>query len=157
MRFDQAALLSRRGLLRQAGAGSLALALPACSAVAPAPRAVRWGRDVCEFCHMVFADRRHAAQVWNATLERPQIYDDFGCSVLAAAERGVLEDVAVAYWVLDENAPTIWLDARAARYRDGQVTPMGYGHSAGTSPGHSLDFATAARAIVEKAACEHRS
>lgn len=146
---------SRRDLV---GAG-LALAglvwLPACSEVRVEPRPIRWGRETCEFCHMGFADRRFAAEWWDDANHRARVFDDFGCAVLAADEAGLLDHADVAFWVTDDADPSRWLDARAARFRDGVATPMGYGHSAGSSPAHRLDFATAAEAIRQKAACEH--
>ncbi|MDK9695304.1 MAG: hypothetical protein OEL76_02830 [Siculibacillus sp.] len=131
--------------------------LPACSEVTPEPRKIKWGRDVCEHCHMVFADRRFAAQIWDAALPRARIYDDFGCAVLAADEMGVLNREDVRFWVTDDADPARWIDARTAHYRDEVVTPMGYGHSAAsTTAAHPLSFAEAATAIRDKAACEHK-
>ena len=154
---DLFAAPSRRALVRAALSLAALAALPACSEVTPEPRKIKWGRDACEFCHMVFADKRFAAQIWDAGLNRARIYDDFGCSVLAAAESGVLDRADVPWWVTDDDDPTRWLDARAATYRDGVVTPMGYGHSAGRLPSHPLTFAAAATAIRDKAACEHKT
>lgn len=149
---------SRRAVL---GAGVAALtlaALPACSEVKAEPRKIKWGRDTCEFCHMIFADRRFAAQIWDASLTRARIYDDFGCAVLAADEMGLLGRDDVVFWVTDDLDPSRWLDARSAHFRDGVTTPMGYGHSAAsTAAGHPLAFTAAAAAIREKAACEHKS
>lgn len=141
------------------GAGLTLMAaalLPACSEVTPEPRRIKWGRDVCEHCHMVFADKRFAAQIWDAGLTRARIYDDFGCAVLAAAEMGVLERDDVRFWVSDDADPSRFIDARTAHFRDGVVTPMGYGHSAGPAADHPLSFAAAATAIRDKAACEHK-
>lgn len=148
---------TRRGLIAGAVAGLVPAALPACSEVPPTPRAVKWGRDTCEFCHMVFADRRFAAEVWDRDTNRARIYDDFGCAVLASAENGRLDDATVPFWVTDDADPARWLDARTARYRNDVVTPMGYGHSAGPAADHPLAFAAAAEAIRTKAACEHQS
>lgn len=154
-------LEARAGVTRRAivGAGlgfGVAVMLPACSEVTPEPRKIKWGRDVCEHCHMVFADKRFAAQIWDAALSRPHIYDDFGCAVLAAAEMEVLDRAEVRFWVTDDADPNRWIDARTAHYRDGVVTPMGYGHSAGPAADHPLSFAAAATAIRDKAACEHK-
>lgn len=154
---DLFAAADRRGVL---GAGLVLAALavlPGCSEVKAEPRRIRWGRDTCDFCHMVFADRRFAAEIWDAELGRARLYDDFGCSVLAAAETGVLGRAEVPWWVLDDADPDRWLDARAARYRGDVVTPMGYGHSAGAAADHPLSFAAAAAAIRDKAECEHKS
>jgi hypothetical protein len=147
---------SRRRLLG-AGFGLGLAGLAGCAPAPPAPRAIRWGRDTCEFCHMTFADRRYAAEFWDEASGRARIFDDFGCSVLAAAEAGILDHADVAWWVTDDADPNRWLDARTARYRDEVVTPMGYGHSAGTSSAHRLDFSAAAAAIVAKAECEHHA
>lgn len=154
---DLFAAPSRRALVGAAlSLGALAL-LPACSEVKAEPRKIKWGRDTCEFCHMVFADRRFAAEIWDAGLPRARIYDDFGCAVLAADEMGVLARDDVPFWVSDDAAPDRWLDARTAHFRDGVVTPMGYGHSAGTGADHPLTFLAAATAIRDKAACEHKT
>lgn len=106
---------------------------------------------------MVFADRRFAAEVWDPEAERARIYDDFGCAVLAANERGLVDRTDVAFWVTDDGAPDTWLDARTARFRNDVTTPMGYGHSAGKSPLHRQDFAGAVAEIRDKALCEHQS
>ena len=153
---DAGLCVSRRALLRAGAAAGLAPLLPACSEVEARPRAIKWGRDTCEFCHMVLADRRYAAEFWDTEFNRARIYDDFGCAVLAAAEKGVLDRAEVRFWVSDETRPDAWLDARAARFRDGVATPMGYGHAAGAGAGYALDFAAAAKAIRDKAECEHK-
>lgn len=137
--------------------GLFAGALAGCGAVTPEPRKIKWGRDVCEFCHMTFADRRFAAEVWDPDQNRARIYDDFGCAVLASAESGLFDRPDVPFWVSDDADPARWIDARAARYRGDATTPMGYSHSAGLSPAHRLSFAEAVKAIRDKAACEHRA
>lgn len=147
---------TRRAVLGAGAVLATAVALPSCSEVQAAPRPIRWNRESCEFCHMVFADRRFSAEWWDADLHRARVFDDFGCAVLAAAEAGVVDRPDVAFWVSDDADPTRWLDARAAHFRDGQATAMGYGYSAGTSPVHRLDFAVAATAIRTKADCEHK-
>lgn len=149
---------SRRAVLGAGLAGAMVALLPACSEVTPEPRRIKWGRDVCEHCHMVFGDKRFAAQIWDASLPRARIYDDFGCAVLAAEEMGLLARDDVRFWVTDDVDPNRWIDARTAHYRDGIVTPMGYGHSAAsTSADHPLTFVAAATAIRDKAACEHKT
>jgi len=156
-RCTELAAPSRRLLLRTGAVCGLSGLLPACSEVKAEPRAIKWGRDVCEFCHMVFGDRRYVAEIWDSEYNRARIYDDFGCAVLAAAENGVIDKAEVKFWVNDETRPEVWLDARAARFRDQVVTPMGYGHAAGTGAAYALDFKAAATAIRDKAACEHKS
>ncbi len=147
---------TRRAALRSGLGLGVFACLPACSEVQAAPRPIKWGREACEFCHMVFGDRRFAAQVWDPDLHRAHVYDDFGCAVLAADENGVIDRPDVAFWVTDDGEPGRWIDARTARFRDGVITPMGYGHSAGSGPAYRLDFTAASTAIREKAACEHK-
>lgn len=154
---DLFALPTRRAVLRLAGLAAIGVALPACSEVKAAPRAIKWGRDTCEFCHMVFADRRFAAEVWEPANNRARIYDDFGCAVLAASENGLADRDDVPFWVVDDGDPNRWLDARSTRYRNDATTPMGYAHSAGSSPAHRLDFRAAVTAIRDKATCEHHA
>ncbi len=148
---------SRRDVLRLGGLAALGAGLAACSEVKAEPRKIKWGRDTCEFCHMVFADRRFAAEVWEPENNRARIYDDFGCAVLAASENGLADRDEVPFWVTDDADPARWLDARTAHYRDDATTPMGYSHSAGLSPAHRLDFHAAVKAIRDKATCEHRT
>lgn len=148
---------TRRDVLRLAALAATSASLAACAPATPAPRKIKWGRDVCEFCHMTFADRRFAAEVWDPETNRAHIYDDFGCAVLAASETGLADHPEVPFWVTDDGAPEVWLDARAAHYRDDSVTPMGYSHSAGRGAAYRLDFPTAVAAIRDKAACEHHA
>ena len=151
-------LFARRDVLRLVGGASIAGLAPlaGCAPVEAAPRPIRWGRDVCEFCHMVFADRRFSAEVWDPEIGRARIFDDFGCAVLATSESGLVDRAEVPFWVSDDADPSRFIDARKARYRNDATTPMGYSHSAGTSPKHRLAFAEAVSAIRDKANCEHR-
>jgi hypothetical protein len=153
-RANRESAVSRRALLRAAGAVVAASGLPACSQAPAEPRKIRWGRDVCEFCHMTFGDRRYGAQIWDATQNRARIYDDFGCAVVAAFDAGTLDRPEVRFWTIDETKPETWLDARAAMFRPAP-TPMGYDHASGAGPAYSLDFAAATKAIKIKAGCEH--
>lgn len=147
--------VSRRALLRASWIVAAAAGLPACSQAPAEPRKIRWGRDVCEFCHMTFGDRRYGAQIWDAAQNRARIYDDFGCAVVAAFDAGTLDRAEVKFWTIDETRPEIWLDARAALYRDRVPTPMGYDHASGTGRAYALDFAAATKAIKIRAGCEH--
>jgi len=138
------------GLSAVAAAG-----LAGCSDATPAPRAVRLKRDICPFCGLPVYDSRYAAEIWDSENSRVRVYDDFGCAVLAAAQRGELERSDVGFWVADESDPTRWLDARSARYRSDAQTPMEFGHAAGPADRYRLDFATAVAAVREKALCAH--
>ena len=148
--------VSRRALLQGGVVCGVSASLPACSDVTPAPRAIKWGRDLCEFCHMVFADRRYVAEIWDRTYNRARIFDDFGCAVLAAFDLKIADESDIPFWVNDEAHPEVWLDARRAAFRNAVRTPMDHGHAAGTTAAHALSFKAAASAIRDKAGCEHR-
>lgn len=153
-RANRESAVSRRALLRAAGAVVAASGLPACSQAPAEPRKIRWGRDVCEFCHMTFGDRRYGAQIWDSNQNRARIYDDFGCAVVAAFDAGTLDRAEVKFWTIDETRPQVWLDARSAMFR-AAPTPMGYDHASGSGGAYTLDFAAATQAIKIKAGCEH--
>lgn len=135
----------------------VAAGLAGCSEAKPAPRAARLKRENCQYCGMPVSDPRYVAEIWDGEYGRVRVYDDFGCAVIAACQRGELDRTDIAFWVADESDPTHWLDARSARYRSGAATPMGHGYAAGPENGHSLDFATASAAIRANALCAHSS
>ena len=150
------AAVSRRALIRAGAACGAVAMLPACSEVTPAPRTIKWGRDLCEYCHMVFGDRRYAAEIWDAEHNRARLYDDFGCAVLAAYDLKIPDSSDIPFWVSDEARPEVWLEARGAKYRASVSTPMDYGHAAGSTDAYPLTYKAAATAIRDKAGCEHR-
>ena len=148
---------TRRALLRIGFGAAGAAVLPSCTEAVPEPRPVKWQRESCEHCRMPMNDRRFAAEVWDGERRRARVFDDFGCAVLAALEDGSLDRAGTPIWVVDAEEPSRWLEARAASYRDGADTPMGYGFLAGRPGRHPLDFAAAVAGVREKAICEHKS
>jgi copper chaperone NosL len=110
------------------------------------PVEVKWDRDTCERCRMVLSDRLHSAQVRIPTPDgRSRIYrfDDIGCAVIWLEDQALRDDPATEIWVNDWRNGD-WIDARAATYLRGQVTPMEYG--LGAQPERApdgLDFAQA--------------
>jgi hypothetical protein len=78
-------------------------------------------------------------------------FDDIGCAViwLAGQPPEVREAPSTEIWVTDWRNGD-WIDARAATYLPGQVTPMGYGLGAQPQPQEGgLDFAQANEHIFE--------
>lgn len=146
---------TRRAFVCAGVAAGAVGALAGCADATPAPRAVRLGREACQNCGMTIGDARYAAEIWDPGYGRVRVYDDFGCAVLAAYQRKELDRADIAFWVADETDPAKWLDARAARYRAGAMTPMNYGYAAGSASRHTVDYAAATKAICDKALCAH--
>lgn len=98
---------------------------------------------------MVISDARFAAEVRLGPREVER-FDDFGCALAWLTERGDAGADA-EIWVMDLDRGE-WLDAREARYRAGQHTPMawGLGAVAEAEPG-SFDFESARRLLSERA------
>lgn len=144
---------SRRGLV-QLGLGACAAALAGCGDRTPAPRALRLGREPCQNCGMTVADPRWSAEIWDRDNQRIRVYDDFGCAILDAVARKEIDRPDFLIWLADETEPTRWLDARAAHFRSGVATPMGYGHAAGPQAGHPLGYAEAVAAVRARALCD---
>jgi hypothetical protein len=116
------------------------------------PVAVQWDRDTCERCRMVLSDPKHAAQVRYRQQDgksRVALFDDIGCALIWLEERPFKDapatDIYVADWRTGE-----WIDARAALYLPGQVTPMGYGLGAQLEPSEdALSFDQAKAHVFE--------
>ena len=134
----------------------LVLVLSACSGD-PRTGAVepKWDRDACERCRMVLSDRFHAAQVRHGKAgerSRVHLFDDIGCAVIWLDKQPWKDDADTQIWVADHRNGE-WIDARAATYIKGQLTPMEYGLGARASPapeGLSFDQAKAHVFDVEK-------
>jgi hypothetical protein len=109
--------VTRRSLSRALVAGAV---LAAC-ATADGPVEPVWGKQACAHCAMVLSDRRFGAQLVSSDSDR-FFFDDPGCMVAFLEERGLGNAHA---WVHDAGR---WVDARAARYTSGAVTPMDFGY-----------------------------
>lgn len=124
---------SRRDLLRWSvalplGAG---LSLAACEKVdADHPRKIRYGREMCEHCAMLVSEPRFAAQLWDPTRKSFHVFDDIGCAAVFSVEQKLADAPEAKLWVADYDAEGQWLDGRAAHYRTGMRSPMGYGFAA---------------------------
>lgn len=151
--FDMGARPSRRDLIRL-GLGACSVALAGCGDKAPAPRAVRLGRETCQNCGMTIGDARWCAEIWDREYSRVRVYDDFGCAVLDAAARKELDRADLLIWAADETEPAHWFDARVAHFRSGATTPMGYGFAAGPQAGRPLGYAEVVAAVRARALCD---
>ncbi|MEI6413563.1 MAG: protein NosL [Pseudomonadota bacterium] len=118
------------------------------------PLAIHWDRQACDHCRMVLSDHQHAAQIRQrqaeGRLSQVFFFDDLGCALvwLEAQPQPVREDPANEIWVAGWR-DGFWLDARAAHYLPGQVTPMAYGLGAQSMPqAGTLTFAAAKARIL---------
>jgi copper chaperone NosL len=129
-------------------AALLGLALAACSEPTSGPVRVVFGRETCDHCGMAISEPRFAAQLRTGPREVAR-FDDFGCAVRWLDEHGGA-GAATEFWVRDSEGRS-WIDARSARFRGGQRTPMAYGIAAAPAgePG-TLDFESAVRALREQ-------
>jgi len=114
----------------------LSLLITACGDPGAGPVGVNWYRTPCERCRMVVSDRHHAAEV---RVQKPSgdskvyFFDDLGCALLWLEESTAKDAPSTEIWVSDWRSGD-WLDARAAYYLPGQVTPMEYGLGAQPIP-----------------------
>lgn len=105
---------------------------------------IKWGRDACAHCGMVLSDFRFAVQAIGPGARDHWVFDDVGCAAAWLDSRPAPEQAALRLWVapLDSRSEAVsWLDARAARYREANGSPMGYNFGAlsAAQPG-SLEF-----------------
>ena len=118
------------------------------------PVEIKWDRVACERCRMLVSDRRYAAQVRIAEPEgrsKTFAFDDIGCALvwLEGQPRAVRESPSTEIWVTDWRNGD-WIDARAATYISGRLTPMEYGLGAQLQPVKGgLGFARAKERILE--------
>jgi hypothetical protein len=111
----------------------LILGLVACTSdPGTGPVEVKWDRDTCERCRMVLSDRLHAAQVRGGPAgEKSRVYkfDDIGGAILWLEGQAWKDNPATEIWVNDHRDGR-WIDAYAAVYIAGQITPMDFGFGA---------------------------
>jgi copper chaperone NosL len=115
------------------------LALGMTAACAPSPRAIRFGEDACEHCHMLISDPRFAGRLVAST-GKVYTFDDIGClaafvstGTVPAAE---VKAVLVQSYVTSDSV----LDAAGALYlrSDELQTPMA-SNLAALRPGREAD------------------
>ena len=119
----------RSGLALSVLALAASILLLACGEPATGPVAISWDRDACDRCGMTLSDRRFGAQLRLPHTRGAHRFDDVGCALLWLEQDATTGDVPTEFWVRDLGGEQ-WLDARAAAYRDGEPSPMGYGFGA---------------------------
>ena len=102
-----------------------------------------WGKQACGSCSMLVSEPPHAAELVTADGTRV-FFDDVGCMAAYLVERDAKPR---KLWVRSADAK--WIDARTAKFRSGQKTPMDYGFAVASDG--DLDFAH-----IEAAARERR-
>ena len=137
--------MSTRAALRLALLVCLVAA--ACREPTSGPVRIVFGRQACDHCGMAIGEPRFAAEVRLGPHEVAR-FDDFGCAVRWLDERGG-PGAAQEFWVRDAEGRE-WVDARSARFRGGQRTPMAYGFATAPEgePG-ALSFESASDAVRE--------
>ncbi|MCB0334380.1 MAG: hypothetical protein KDD55_12820, partial [Bdellovibrionales bacterium] len=125
----------------------------ACKRQETGPVRIAFDRDACSRCRMMISDRRFASQIRTAG-GTSYLFDDFGCAVNFADEKGILDLPETQIWVAEyhENEgieqQSVWLPAREAFYTDGVSSPMNFNlsaHKKGVK--NSFDFSTAVERI----------
>jgi copper chaperone NosL len=94
------------------------------------PKEPVWGKQACEHCAMLLADREHGAQVVTTSGER-LFFDEIGCLVAWTLAH---PDAAAHRWVRTADT-RVWLPPEAAGFEPRDRTPMGFGFVAVAPPG----------------------
>lgn len=92
------------------------------------PVNIHWDRDMCDRCVMVLSDRKNTLQLKDPNTGRVFKFDDIGCMALWFEEENIAYKDSVKIWITDSITGE-WIDARAAFYTTGNITPMSFGFS----------------------------
>jgi len=110
------------------------------------PPPIHWDRDMCERCKMAISDRKFAVMAVDSQ-NRVYRFDDIGCLVLwQKLERPDVNLTKI--WITDAKTGE-WIDAKKACYKEGFITPMGYGFGALKKGEKCLSFDEVRRRIEE--------
>ncbi|MCK4738290.1 MAG: nitrous oxide reductase accessory protein NosL [Sulfurimonas sp.] len=90
---------------------------------------IHWDRDMCDRCVMVISDRKNTVQLKDSTTGKVYKFDDIGCMAIWFRDEQIAFKDTAAIWVTDVETGE-WIDARAAFYTTGNLTPMAFGFSA---------------------------
>lgn len=122
---------------RRSAAATLALGLVA--SCTPGPRAIRYGEEACEHCHMSIVDHRFAGQLVTST-GKVYPFDDVGCLAAFVATGPVQGGEVHGIYVNSFVTPDSLLDATGAVYLRSEPlhTPMASGLAA-LRPGAEAD------------------
>jgi len=146
--------ITRRSFTR--GALAIAAGGPvfACSEVPTGdPVKITYDRDTCAHCQMLISERGFAAEAFDPTTRKMAKFDDIGCLAVYATEKGFIDKPEAKFWVMNNADQATWLDASAASYVDGALSPMGYGFAAKPKGEGSLDFASVKASAQKRAHC----
>jgi len=143
----------------ETGLAGLVLVVAACSGGPDTgPGEVRWDQDVCARCIMAVSDRHFSAQVRGGPAGvRTKLYffDDLGCAVLWLEQQEWRDDPRTEMWVNDSDSGE-WLDAFAAYYEPGNITPMDFGLGARPDAvAGALDYGQAVQVIHDRERRHH--
>ena len=126
--------------MSRAAAFVFAIALLACED-ASRPVEPVWGKQACAHCAMLLSEPRFAAELTTQAGDR-FFFDDPGCMAAFVRERGPR---VRGMWVHGENG---WIDAKTARFRGGEKSPMDYGFA--PAPDGKADWAAVERASAAR-------
>jgi len=90
---------------------------------------IHWDRDMCDRCVMVISDRKHTVQLKDPTTDKVYKFDDIGCMAIWFRDENIAFKDSAAIWITDAVTGE-WIDAKAAFYTTGNLTPMAFGFSA---------------------------
>lgn len=96
---------------------------------ASGPAKINWDRDMCDRCVMVISDRKNTVQLRDPSTNKLYKFDDIGCMAIWFIDEDIKFKDKAAIWITDVESGE-WIDARAAFYTSGNITPMGFGFSA---------------------------
>jgi hypothetical protein len=138
--------LNRRDVLALLPAS---LALAGCMKETAGTETIHYGRETCAMCGMVISDAHYAAEIRGGADLALSKFDDLGCAVQWLQAVRWKEGELKEFWVMDSEDGTTWLDARAAHYVPGVITPMDYGFAALRleKPG-TVSFTTMQKAVI---------
>lgn len=107
--------------------------------VASGPPKISYGRDTCDFCHMIISEARYAAAYRDGN-GKPYVFDDIEDLVLHAEEHGHSSEMTA--WVHDYNTEE-WLEVDDAWFVFSPEipTPMAGGMVAFETEQAANDFA----------------
>jgi hypothetical protein len=147
--------INRRDLMRGAAALSLSSGLFACEDVTGnAPVKVVFDRDLCDHCAMLVSNPKFAAQAFDPVTRKVRKFDDVGCMIAHATEKGFIDRPETKLWVMAYGDGRTWLDAKLASYDDGVHSPMGYDVAARAPGEGKFAFAAVKDAAQKRANCD---
>lgn len=122
-----AALVVARRSRMAARHASIALAVAASACAAPGPRTIAYGRDTCDYCHMLITDRRFGGQLVTSK-GKVHAFDSVECLAAYYLANDAAADGS-HLWVADFGEPEHWVAEDQAVFARSTVlqSPMGLG------------------------------